>query len=97
MAFRACFVLGLFGIGVVTVVGVVSVRRVIVGSERTVFLCKHCGRAWVELDRHVQVGGGLPRFRVVLSCPLCDMGLLDLEGVVVEGGGRMEAEEDIKC
>jgi hypothetical protein len=84
MAFRVSLALLLFGVAAVTVVGYVSLRRAVAESERTVFLCKSCGNAWVEVDRGVRVRGELPRFRILLGCPSCDKSLLDLETGAVQ-------------
>jgi hypothetical protein len=84
VAFRMSLGLILFSVAVVTVVGFVSFRRVRLESEKTVFLCKACGRVWVELDRNMRMRGELPKFRILLSCPSCDRRLLDLETGIIQ-------------
>lgn len=87
---RVCFVLLVFGVGVVSVVGFGVCRRVRREGERVVFVCRSCGRAWVEVDRIVKVRGRLPGFRVLSSCGLCDGELLVEEAVAV-GGDELKA------
>jgi DNA replicative helicase MCM subunit Mcm2 (Cdc46/Mcm family) len=70
----------LFLLGVVSVVvGYGSYKKVKKESEKIVFLCKSCGNAWSEVDRNVNVGSKLPRFKIVKSCPSCNKNLSDEE------------------
>ena len=54
------------------------------GLTQSVFLCKSCGNAWSEVDRNVNVGSKLPKFKIVKSCPSCNKNLLDEEIAVIE-------------
>jgi len=82
--FRISLVLLVFAVAAVTVVGYGSYKKAEKESEKIVFLCKSCGNAWSEVDRNVNVGSKLPKFKIVKSCPSCNKNLSDEESVVIE-------------
>lgn len=82
--FRISLGLLVLAVAAVTVVGYGSYKRAKRESEKIVFLCKSCGNAWNEVDRKVNVGSKLPKFKIVRSCPSCNKNLLDEETAFIE-------------
>jgi len=61
----------------IAVLGFLAFRRARREAEKVVYICKSCGNAWVELDRNVEVGAKLLKFKILRSCATCDRKILE--------------------
>lgn len=78
-AFRISVILLILAITAVMVLGYFSYKKAERDTERTVFICKSCGDAWVRLNGSVKIGDRLPKFKILKTCPTCNKKLLEEE------------------
>lgn len=78
-ALRLSVTLLLLAVTAVTVLGYFSYRKTEREIEKTVFICRSCGDAWVELNGNVKIGDRLPKFKILKNCPSCNKKLLEEE------------------